>query len=171
MWTHRLDYWLWPDSPALMHLQSLLWLGGLVAVVGWLYQRLFDRRIVGGLAALLFAIDDCRGPVVGFIANRNVLIAAFFGVLAPIAHDEWRRRNERIAGLIAPLLLALGLFAKEEGVGACAYFAAYGLLLDAGGWRRGCAALWRYGVVFIAWTGLRATGVMAYATWGCTSIP
>ena len=156
VWTHRLDYWLWPDSPALMHLQSLLWLGGLVAVVAGLYQRLFDRRMVAGLAAILFAVDDGHGAVVGFIANRNVLIAAFFGVLALVAHDQWRRRNGRIAGLMAPLLLAMGLFAKEEGIGACAYLAAYGLLLDPAGWLRGCLALWRYGVVFVAWAGLRA---------------
>jgi hypothetical protein len=156
VWTHRLDYWLWPNSPALMHLQSLLWLGGLVAAAGWLYQRLFDARIVAGLAAILFAVDDCHGPAVGFIANRNVLIAAFFGVLALVAHDQWRRRSGRIAGLLAPLLLALGLFAKEEGIGACAYLAAYGLFVDPAGWRRGCVALWRYGVVFVVWAGLRA---------------
>jgi hypothetical protein len=156
VWTHRLDYWLWPDSPALMHLQSLLWLGGLVAVVAWLYRRLFDRPVVAGLAAILFAVDDCHGAVVGFIANRNVLIAAFLGMLALIAHDRWRRRSGRMPGLLAPLLLALGLFAKEEGIGACAYLAAYGLFLDPAGWRRGCVALLRYGVVFIAWAGLRA---------------
>src|SRR5262245_55912871 len=28
--THRLDYALWPDSPALMHAQSLFWLGAAV---------------------------------------------------------------------------------------------------------------------------------------------
>jgi hypothetical protein len=156
VWTHRLDYWLWPDLPALMHLQSLIWLGGLVVVVARLYQRLFDLRVVSGLAAILFAVDDCHGAVVGFIANRNVLIAAFFGMLALVAHDHWRRRSGRIAGWLAPLLLALGLFAKEEGISACAYLAAYGLLLDPAGWRRGCAALWRYGVVFVAWAGLRA---------------
>ena len=37
--THRLDYWLWPDSPALMHAQSLLWYAALVAATAVLYRR------------------------------------------------------------------------------------------------------------------------------------
>jgi hypothetical protein len=28
--THRLDYWLWPNSPAAMHAHSLLWFATLV---------------------------------------------------------------------------------------------------------------------------------------------
>jgi hypothetical protein len=39
VFTHRLDYVLWPDSPALMHAQSLIWLGTSLAAVAVFYRR------------------------------------------------------------------------------------------------------------------------------------
>ena len=38
--THRLDYALWPDSPALMHAHSLLWLGAAVFGYGLKWRKL-----------------------------------------------------------------------------------------------------------------------------------
>ena len=123
--THRLDYALWPDSPALMHAHSLVWLGAVVAVTAVFYRRMMGATWTAGVAALLFAVDDARGPTVGFLANRNALVAATFGVSALIAHDRWRRDGSRPASLLAPLLLLAALFSKEEGIGTCAYLAAY----------------------------------------------
>src|SRR4051812_13806233 len=140
--THRLDYALWPDSPALMHAHSLLWLGAAVGLAAAFYRRMFGATRAAGVAALLFAVDDARGATVGFIANRNVLVAATFGVSALIAHDRRRRDGSRVAGVLAPLLLLAALFSKEEGVGTCAYLAAYGLCVDPRGVRRGLLALW-----------------------------
>lgn len=37
--THRLDYWLWPNEPVLMHAHSIDWLAVLSAVVTVLYRR------------------------------------------------------------------------------------------------------------------------------------
>ena len=88
--THRLDYALWPDSPALMHAQSLFWLGTAVAAAAVFYRRMLGATWVAAVAALLFAVDDARGATVGFIANRNVLIAATFGVSALVCHDRWQ---------------------------------------------------------------------------------
>ncbi len=154
--THRLDYALWPDSPVLMHAHSVFWLGAAVAVTAIFYRRMFGACWVAGVAALLFAVDDARGATVGFIANRNVLVAATFGVSALIAHDRWRREGSRIAGLLAPLLLLAALFSKEEGIGTCAYLAAYGLFVDPEGRRRGLLALWPHAVAFFIWATLRA---------------
>jgi hypothetical protein len=155
VWTHRLDYWLWPDSPALMHAQSLLWFCALVTAVAFLYQRMFNHTWVAGVAAVLFAVDHTHGTPAGFIANRNVLIAALFGVLAMMAHDSWRKQGSRAGAVLAPVLLALSLFAKEEGIGICAYLGAYGLCLDRAGWRRGCLALIPSVAVVAVWRGLR----------------
>ena len=80
--THRLDYALWPDSPALMHAQSLFWLGTAVAAAAVFYRRMLGATWVAAVAALLFAVDDARATTVGFIANRNVFIAATFGFMA-----------------------------------------------------------------------------------------
>jgi hypothetical protein len=89
--THQLDYWLWPLHPALMHAQSVAWFALLVATVAVFYRRMLGVTWVAGLAALLNAIDDARGMPVGFLANRNALIASVFGVATIIAHDRWRR--------------------------------------------------------------------------------
>src|SRR5271168_4159769 len=53
--THRLDYALWPDSPALMHAHSLFWLGTAVFAVACFYRRMLGSTWVAGVAALLFA--------------------------------------------------------------------------------------------------------------------
>jgi hypothetical protein len=161
--THFLDYQLWPDSPPLMHAHSLLWLAGLVAAVAWLYRRILGCTAVAGGAALLFAVDDAHGACAGFLANRNVLVAALFGVLALAAHDAWRNNGRRLSMLLAPLLLAASLFAKEEGIGTCAYLAAYGLWLDRSGWKRGCLALTPYLGVVLLWRAVRAQ--WGYGVW------
>ncbi len=155
--THRLDYALWPDSPVLMHAQNLFWLGAAVAVAALFYRRMLGATWVAGVAALLFAVDDARGPTVGFVANRNVLIAATFGVSGLIAHDQWRRDGSRPSAWLAPLLLLAALFSKEEGIGTCAYLVAYGMFVDPSGWRRGLLRLWPYAVAVVGWAVLRAS--------------
>jgi hypothetical protein len=155
--THRLDYILWPDSPALMHAQSLFWLGTAVFAVAVFYRQMLGATWVAAAAALLYAVDDARGTTAGFIANRNVLIAATFGVSALVCHDRCRRAGSRMAALAAPLLLAGALFSKEEGIGTCAYLAAYGLFVDPRGRGRGCMALLPYVLVVVVWRALRAS--------------
>ena len=149
--THWLDYQLWPRSPALMHAHSLLWFGVLIATVALLYRRLMAPVWLAGLAALLYAIDDAHGMPVGFLANRNVLLSALFGVLALLAHDCWRCDGWRAGAVLGPLLLALSLLSKEAGVAICAYLAAYALLLDRGTWRGRFLALVPYVVVVLVW--------------------
>jgi hypothetical protein len=155
--THRLDYALWPDWPSLMHAQSLFWLGTAVAVAAVFYRRMLGATGVAAVAAVLFAVDDARGATVSFIANRNVLIAATFGISALVCHDRWRRGGSRLAAFVALILLALALFSKEEGIGTCAYLAAYALFADPAGRRRGCLAVTGYAVVVIFWQALRAS--------------
>jgi hypothetical protein len=153
--THRLDYALWPDSPVLMHAQSLCWLGAVVVLAAVFYRRILGVTPAAGIAALLFAVDDARGGVVGFLANRNALVAATFGISALIAHDRFRRDGSKTAAVLAPLLLAVALFSKEEGIGTCAYLAAYPLFLDPAGLWRGCLALWPDVAVFFGWAAYR----------------
>ncbi len=155
--THRLDYVLWPDSPVLMHVHNLFWLGASVALTACFYRRMFGPSWIVVVAALLYAMDDARGPTVGFIANRNVLIAATFGVSALLAHDRWRRGGSTMAAILAPLLLGAALFTKEEGIGTCAYLAAYAVLLDQAGRWRGCVALAPCVAVVMIWRALRTS--------------
>ena len=149
--THVLDYRLWPDCPALMHAQSIAWYGALIAVVALLYRRMLGPTWVAGLAGLLFAVDDAHAMPVGFLANRNTLLAALLGVLTLLAHDRWRQGGRGRFAALAAGLLALSLLAKEEGVATCAYLAAYALFLDRGSWWPRLRSLLPYVVVVIAW--------------------
>jgi len=149
--THWLDYIFWPDSPALMHAQSIVWYGVLVMSVAFLYRRFFSTVWVVGLAALLYALDDAHGMPAGFISNRNALMATLFGVLAIIVHDRWRRDNWRAGMALGPLLLAASLLSAEAGIATCAYLAAYAFFIDRGTWRQRCMALIPYTVVVLAW--------------------
>ena len=88
--THWLDYLLWPDTPALMHVQSLLWFVTGVIVTALVYRRFLGCVWPAGLAAIFFALDDAHALPASWIANRNILPAFVFGMLALISHDRWR---------------------------------------------------------------------------------
>lgn len=149
--THCLDYMLWPDSPALMHAQSLLWYGALVAAVAILYRRFINAMWVAGLAAIMFAIDDAHGMPAGFICNRNALMATFFGVMAIMAHHRWRSSSWRAGAVVSMLFLAASLLSAEAGISTCAYLAAYALFMDRAKSPRRFASLIPYAVVVVVW--------------------
>jgi hypothetical protein len=130
--THWLDYQLWPQTPSLMHLHSLIWFGGAVLAAAFFYRRMLGRTWIAGLAALLFAVDDAHGLPAVWLANRNALLGALFGILTLIAHDRWRRDGWRPGAALAPLALLLGLLAKESSLAIGAYLLAYALFLDQG---------------------------------------
>jgi hypothetical protein len=160
--THWVDYKIWPETPSLMHLHSLVWLGGVMVAATFFYRRMFPRGQIGGqepgllggsrglkskmrlgvptarsawiagLAALLFAVDDAHGVPAVWVANRSTLIGVFFGFLTLIAHDRWRRDGSWMGAILAPVVLLLGLLSKESTVAIGAYLLAYALFLDRG---------------------------------------
>ena len=162
--THWLDYHLWPGQPMLMHGHSILWFAGLVAAVAFLYRRLIGLTWIAGLAALLFAIDDARGMPVGFLANRNAVIAAVFGMLAIGAHDRWRRDGWRFGAAAAPALLLASLLSAEIGIGTIAYLFAHAVFLDPGTRRQRVIALLPYVAVVLGWRLLWSH--LGYGVWG-----
>ncbi len=155
--THWLDFRLWPEMPMLMHLQSLAWLAGLVLAGGFAYRRILGRDAgspawVGGLAALLFALDNSHALPAAWLANRNALIGGTFGLLALIAHDRWRRDSWRAGSILAPVLLVLGLLSAEIALGAAAFLLAYALTIEEGPLARRIASLGPVLMGLGAWT-------------------
>ena len=71
-----------------MHVHSLLWFVLLLFLVTKFYRRILGPTWLAGLAVLLFAVEDGHGSPVGWICNRNILIAASFGIGCLIAHDR-----------------------------------------------------------------------------------
>jgi hypothetical protein len=150
--THWLDYTLWPQTVWAMHLHSLLWFGGVVAAAALFYRRMLGAAWVAGLAAVLFAVDDAHGMPAVWIANRNALLGALFGLLTLIAHDRWRRDGWWPGAVLAPLALLLGLLAKESTVAISAYLLAYALFLDRGARVARLASLAPATLICIGWS-------------------
>jgi len=134
--SHWVDYVLWPDSAALMHLQNLFWYGALILVAAVLYRRFLGMPWVVGLATLLFAIDDAHGLPAGWISNRNALISALFGMLALLVHERWRRGNWKPGAFLGPALLLVGLLSGEFALGVIGYLLAFQVFLDSGSFRQ-----------------------------------
>jgi hypothetical protein len=114
--SHWLDFHLFPGSPAAMHAVSLAWLGATVFVAVLLYRRLLGAGWPAGLAALFFAVDPGHAVTAGWVAARNAILAAFFGLLAVYAQDRWQRDRERWAAFVAPLACAASLASGESGL-------------------------------------------------------
>jgi hypothetical protein len=153
--THVLDYALWPDSPWLMHLHSLLWLAALVLLVGLLYRRILGPGWVAGLAVLLFAVEDAHASPAGWICNRNVLLAATFGVACLFAHDRWARDRRWRWYVFALALWTASLLSKEAGIATSALVFAYVVWMQKDSWRGKLVSLVPYGVVLVLWRTVR----------------
>jgi hypothetical protein len=149
--THWLDYTAWRDLPVLMHIQSLVWFGGLIAAVQLMYRRLLGPGCAAGIATLLYVVDRSHAYAVTFVAGRNAILGALFGTLALLFHDRWRRGGWRPGSLVAPACLALALLSAEKAVATGAYLAAHAVFLDHGGWRRRLMGLAPYALVVGTW--------------------
>jgi hypothetical protein len=153
--THILDYWLWPNRPELMHVHSLVWFALLIFLAAKFYRRILGPVWMAGVAALLFAVEDAHALPAGWIANRNSMIAASFGIGCLIAHDAWRREGKGWAFWLALVLCGAGLCSKEEGIATCAYLFAYALWMDDATLGKRFLTLVPYGLVLIVWRVVR----------------
>jgi len=149
--TYWLDYRLFPASPTLMHLHSILWFAAVVFLVALLYRRYIDAAWIAGLAALFFVVDDSTYFPTMWLANRNLLICLCFALLALIAYDRWRRDGWRPGWVVAPLCLFASVLSAEAGIATCAYLFAYEVTLTRGRWAKRLWALAPSIAVILLW--------------------
>ena len=149
--SHALDHALWPDSAFLMQAHSLVWFALSLVLLGLLYRRMFEGSWLAALALLLYAVDDARGPTVGWIANRNASIALTLALPVFLFHHRARRDGFRAGLWLAPLLLALALLAGESALAITAYLAAYAAFLDQGTRAQRLRSLLPYLAVVLLW--------------------
>jgi hypothetical protein len=149
--TMMLDYRLWPNHPALMHLHSLLWLGAAVLVAALLYREVMGATWVAGLAALMYAIDGAHAVPASYLANRNALVACCFGFLSVLMFVRWRGHGRALSRWLSVLMLALALAAGEMGLATVAYLFSYAVIVDRDGIRARLTRLLPHGGVLAAW--------------------
>jgi hypothetical protein len=155
--SHHLDALLWPQSAALQHLHSLLWLALLVWITTRMY-RVAHGPLIGGIAATLFAVDHTHGFVVGYICNRHALITACLGVwalaeyLRADAEPTWRRKS------LAWALYLSAMFSGESTIAIGGYVFAHLLFVSRGSWLQRAMAFAPYALITV---GFRAVYSLA----------
>jgi hypothetical protein len=175
--SHVLDFRLVPNAPWLMHLHSVLWLVALVLGVAHIYGRIDPAPAdapkhamtrAAALAVLLFAIDDAHGMTVGWLSNRNALIAATLALPALGAHHRYLSQGFTAGRVLGPLCFALGLLAAETAVAVFGYLLAHAIVLDRAPIARRVLHMLPYFAVLLAWRlafvqlGLGSAGSGAY---------
>jgi hypothetical protein len=166
--TLALDYTLWPDTPLLMHLHSLLWFGLLIVLAYRLYKSVSGSAVVAGISILLLVVDDVFTGPAGWISNRHALIAMVFGVLCVWLYHQGvsKQKWPYIAGACGVYVLAL--LASEMGLVTFAYLFAYLLVLDRDKWLGRVKRIIPFILITVAWrlayTGLGygASGTLLY---------
>lgn len=164
-------------AAAWMHAHNLAWLAASLASLWLVYRDLLrppnstsssprPRSIAGhslaALALLLYALDDTRGPVVGWVANRNALMSVTFGLLTLWTHHHASEKKDTRWYGAAIVLWLLALLSGEFSAGAMGYLLAYCLCVSKGTWLSrlrgffpylalfvaviGCSRAWGYGV-------------------------
>ncbi len=150
--THMLDHALAPGRAWVAHVHNLLWFLLVVAMAHRLFVQIEGAGALAGLAGLIYALDDAHGLPMAWIAHRNALICAAFGIAALALHDRWRRGGWRPGALAAPAVFGVGLLAGEATIGALAFFFAHALTLDPERrWGPRIGALAPYAAVVVVW--------------------
>lgn len=152
--THWLDYTLWPGAAWVMHLHSLLWYGALLSVVYAIFQRFASSGGVARLALLLFAIDDAHAPVVGWLANRNMIVALTLALPALLFHDSWRKTGQARFAALSHLSLIAGLCSGEAASVVLLYLGSYTLFRESGSLRSRAPSLLGYLAITLLWRAL-----------------
>jgi len=133
-WLMQIDYQLWPNSVAIMHLHSIFWYAALVAVVGLVYRRFTLWPLAAGFSAILFAVDFGHGGAVAWLANRNAMVAMTASMLALLCYQSkawyWQ--------LLGCIFFAASMASAEAALAITGYFFAYEIFLSKQRW------LWRF---------------------------
>ena len=166
--TLALDYSLWPDTPWLIHLHSLLWFGLLILLAYRLYRSVSGSAVVAGVSILLLVVDSAFTGPAGWISNRHAMIAMVFCVLCVWLYHQGvsKRRWPYIAGACGAYGLAL--LASEMGLVTFAYLFAYLLVLDRDQWPVRVGRIVPFVLLTVAWRlvysglGYGASGTLLY---------
>lgn len=127
-------------SPFAQHIHSLLWWLALLFVFAAFVRKRFPTG-VALLSTAIYAFDPSSVTPVGWLANRNAIVSAVFGLVALAAHARWRERGWRPGPIVAGVAFALSLAGGEYALGMFGYLLAYELVAGTGGIRRRFRAL------------------------------
>lgn len=166
--TLALDFTLWPDTPLLMHIHSLLWFVLLIWLAYRLYRSISGSAVVAGISILLLALDDVFTGPVGWISNRHAVMAMVFAVLCVWLYHLGVSKQKWSCIAWSSGAYALALLASEMGLVTFAYLFAYLLVLDRGRWLDRIKRIAPFVLLTVVWRlaytslGYGATGTFLY---------
>jgi hypothetical protein len=166
--TLALDYSLWPDTPVLLHIHSLLWFCLFIVLAYQLYQNLSGSAVVAGVSLLLLVVDDVFTGPAGWISNRHAVVAMVFGVLCVWLYGQGVSQRKRAYSAGAYAVYAVALLASEMGLVTFAYLFAYLLVLDRDTWPGKLKRFAPFVGIAVAWRlaysalGYGASGTLLY---------
>jgi hypothetical protein len=158
-----LDSLLYRDWAPGYHLTGLAWFAVFLALAFRLYRDLGAPASAALWGLAFLALDDIPYMPVGWIANRNALLAAVFVVATILAVHHHRRTGRGRYSLLAAVCFLLACGSKESGLIALPIAALYLVLFDpafAGLSRRDAClrllrsrTLWVLGLLAVAYVG------------------
>lgn len=150
--THWLDVYWFGVNPLPAHIQSVIWFGMLSVVIYQLATRIFPAQAGLPLLALaIFLLDGQHVATIGWIANRNALLAAFFGFAALLSHFVWMETHEKRYFVIALCALALALLSGEAALAMVSYLFFYAVFIDDEGFKKGLPKIIPYFCLVAIW--------------------
>ena len=149
--TLAIDYSLWPDTPLLPHIHSLLWLCLLILLAYQLYRSISGSAVVAGISILLFAVDDVLIGPAGWISNRHALLAMVFCVLTTWLYHLGTSEKKWPYFAGAAGAYALALLASEMGVVTFIYLFTYLLVLDRDRWMGRIKRIIPFVLITVVW--------------------
>ncbi len=146
-----LDYRAFGRNPFGYHVHSVLWYLFFVVAGGSILRRALPPA-TAALAIVMFALDAGHGTPVGWIANRNGLVAGAFTLAAVFLHMKAVEDRWTPGKILSPISLLVGLGAGEIAVGGFAYLLCYELGAHAATWKKRFVSLVPYvpvGIVYV----------------------
>jgi hypothetical protein len=120
-----LDYQLWPNSFLLMHAQSSFWFALLALTCTAFFYFITPDKKIALLASLFFVLDGTHGLSIAWLAARNALLAAAFGMLSLYCLAKYLKFASLNYYLGSLLFLLASLAAGEIGLSTCAFIVVY----------------------------------------------
>lgn len=150
-----LDHALYGNRAFGYHVFNLVLYGGFLAILYRLYVVLDLGRRASCFALAIFACSDNGVFPVGWVANRNTLLASFFTVSALLLMANSYKRRGGISILAPSILAVLAALSKESGLSAFLMIALYGAMASESGKRinravvTGCLAAFGYALFLL----------------------
>ena len=145
-------YQLFAGNPFPAHLHSLFWFLLLSVVVAKLMQRTISaEKSLLILFMAIFLWDGQHVATMGWVANRNALIACFFAMSSLYLHILWREEQKVHYFLLAMAALVFALLSAEVAVSIGVFLFFYSILLDPRGAKQGFISLLPYLLIVVVW--------------------